>query len=438
MATDSTAPRSFFYGWYIAAIAILLYFFTNGMAIWVPQNLFPRFMEDFNATAGDVSLTTGLTLLISAWLAPFAGAMIDRFGVLRVMRTGLVLMAVSFVLYPFTQSLAQLYVLHAFLALGLIMAGLMPNVVLLSNWFVKRRGAVIGLLVAASSLAGAVLPIAISPLVLNPDFGWRWGFGALSIAFILFAVIPGLLFLKATPADVSEKPDGLSETDSAAAAADYGSVPFSIALRSRSLWFLAIGSACLWYSFQSVNSQAMIFFEQEAGLTPQRATLLFSLIYWFSFAGKFLFGALSDRIAKRKVLLLSGLVMLIGTLILFDPSGESLTLTRLIPRLTAFAIVFGLGFGGCFTMIQLVTVETFGQLALGKILGIIILIDGMGGFLGTVAAGRIRDATGDYLLPFLIVVAVTIVGLLGVVFIRPVTVPGQPAGPQTRKIPPAT
>ncbi|MEE9136403.1 MAG: MFS transporter, partial [Gammaproteobacteria bacterium] len=98
MATDSTAPRSFFYGWYIAAIAILLYFFTNGMAIWVPQNLFPRFMEDFNATAGDVSLTTGLTLLISAWLAPFAGAMIDRFGVLRVMRTGLVLMAVSFVL----------------------------------------------------------------------------------------------------------------------------------------------------------------------------------------------------------------------------------------------------------------------------------------------------------------------------------------------------
>ena len=424
MASVSTSSR-IFYGWYIAAIAILMYFFTNGMAIWVPQNLFPRFMEDFNATAGDVSLTTGVTLLLSAWLAPFAGAIIDRFGVVRVMRTGLVVMAISFALYPFAKSLSQLYVLHAFLALGLIMAGLMPNVVLLSNWFIKRRGAVIGLLVASSSLAGAVLPIAISPLVLNPDFGWRWGFGALSIAFILFAVVPGLLFLKATPADVSEKPDGLSETDSAAAAADHGSVPFSIALRSRSLWFLAIGSACLWYSFQSVNSQATIFFEQEAGLTPQRATLLFSIIYWFSFAGKFLFGALSDRIPKRMVLLLSGLVMLIGTLILFDLSGDTLALTRFIPRLTAFAIVFGLGFGGCFTMIQLVTIETFGQIALGKILGIIILIDGMGGFLGTVAAGRIRDATGDYLLPFLIVVAVTIVGLLGIFFIRPVTVPGK-------------
>ena len=198
-------------------------------------------------------------------------------------------------------------------------------------------------------------------------------------------------------------------------------VSFGVALRSRSLWFLGLGSACLWYSFQAVNSQAMIFFEQEAGLTPQRATLLFSIIYWVSFSGKFLFGVLSDRIAKRRVLLLAGIIMLIGTSILFSLSSDGLTLARNIPQLTAFAIVFGIGFGGCFTLIQLVNVETFGQAALGKILGIVILIEGMGGFLGTVATGQIRDATGDYLMPFLIVVAVEIVGLLAVLMIRPVT-----------------
>lgn len=421
MASDSTTPRQVFYGWYIASVAVLAYFFTNGLSIWVPQNLFPRFMEDFNATAGEVSFTTGTTLLLSAWLAPFAGAMIDRYGVVRVMRAGLIVMAVSFVLYPFVQSLAQLYVLHGFLAVGLIMAGLMPNVVLLSNWFVKRRGAMIGLLVASSSLAGAVLPLAISPLVLNPDFGWRWGFGTLSVAFILFAVLPGLLLLKAAPTDVNQVPDGLADTSETIAEPESSGVSFRVALRSRSLWFLGLGSACLWYSFQAVNSQAMIFFEQEAGLTPQRATLLFSIIYWVSFSGKFLFGVLSDRIAKRRVLLLAGIIMLIGTSILFSLASDGLTLARNIPQLTAFAIVFGLGFGGCFTLIQLVTVETFGQAALGKILGIVILIEGMGGFLGTVATGQIRDATGDYLMPFLIVVAVEIIGLLAVLMIRPVT-----------------
>ena len=421
MASDSTTPRQVFYGWYIASVAVLAYFFTNGLSIWVPQNLFPRFMEDFNATAGEVSFTTGTTLLLSAWLAPFAGAMIDRYGVVRVMRAGLIVMAVSFVLYPFVQSLAQLYVLHGFLAVGLIMAGLMPNVVLLSNWFVKRRGAMIGLLVASSSLAGAVLPLAISPLVLNPNFGWRWGFGALSVAFILFAVLPGLLLLKAAPTDVNQVPDGLADTGETITEPQSSGVSFAVALRSRSLWFLGLGSACLWYSFQAVNSQAMIFFEQEAGLTPQQATLLFSIIYWVSFSGKFLFGVLSDRIAKRQVLLLAGIIMLVGTSILFSLASDGLTLARNIPQLTAFAIVFGLGFGGCFTLIQLVTVETFGQAALGKILGIVILIEGMGGFLGTVATGQIRDATGDYLMPFLIVVAVEIIGLLAVLMIQPVT-----------------
>ena len=63
MASDSTTPRQVFYGWYIASVAVLAYFFTNGLSIWVPQNLFPRFMEDFNATAGEVSFTTGTTLL---------------------------------------------------------------------------------------------------------------------------------------------------------------------------------------------------------------------------------------------------------------------------------------------------------------------------------------------------------------------------------------
>jgi MFS family permease len=417
----TTASRGgFFYGWYIAGICMLIYFFTNGMSIWVPQNLFPRFMETFDATAAAVSFSTGTTLLLAGLLAPFAGALIDRFGVVRVMRSGLIIMAVAFAFYPFSQSLTHLYVLHAVLALGLILAGLMPCVVLLSNWFVKRRGAVIGLLVASSSLAGAVLPVAISPLVLDPEFGWRWGFGALSIAFILFAVLPGLTKLKADPADVGQAPDGLPPGDVSAEESEPDGVSFSVALRSRSLWFLAVGSACLWYSFQSVNSQATIFFEQEAGLTPRDATLLFSVIYWFSFAGKFLFGALSDHIAKRRVLMVASVIMLVGTLILFDPSGSSLSLTRGILQLIAFAVVFGLGFGGCFTMIQLVTVETFGQRALGKILGIIILIDGTAGFLGTVVTSQIRTTTGDYLLSFQIVVVVAVIGMLGIRFIKPV------------------
>ena len=399
------------YRWTIAVVAVSIYFFTNGMAIFVPQNLFPRLMEDFSVTAGIISRSAGITLLFGALLAPAAGALIDRFGVIRVIRTGLAVMLICFAAYPFAQSIQQLYVIHAGLAIGLVCSGLMPNVVLITAWFQNGRGSMIGVLAAGSSLAGALLQLAISPLVLNPDYGWRWGMGALAIAFFLLAFVPGFLLLR--PAS--------SEASSAKEAAPADGVTLHTAIRSVTLWALALGSACLWFSIQSMNSQITIFFEQEAALSPQRATLLFSLIFWCSFFGKFLFGAVSDFIAKRHVMQIASFILLIGCLLLFNYTGGQLSLTTDWRRLAAFAAVFGLGFGGCFTMIQLVAVESFGQRSLGKILGVIVFVDSLGAALGTVLIAQLRTATGDYVLPFLIVTAVAALAVVSVTMIRPLT-----------------
>lgn len=411
-----------FYGWYIVGICFLVYFFTNGMTIFMPQNLFPRLMEEFSADAGQVSITTSITFLTTALLAPFVGALIDRVGVIRVIRVGLVVLAICFGLYPFAASLQALYLLHIGFAFGLVLCGLMPNVVLLSTWFVRYRGAVIGLLASASSLAGGILPLAVAPLTLNPEFGWRWGFGALAIAFVVFALIPGLSLLKASPRDVGQWPDGDSAPASAVLPEKDG-VPFAVALRSRTLWALALGSACLWYSMTALNSQATIFFEQEAGLSPQNATVLFATIFWCSLVGKFLFGALSDYIPKRRVMLITSVILLLGCLLVFSPGPDGIGLADGGVQLVFFAAVFGLGFGGSFTMIQLVCVECFGQRDLGKVLGIIIFVDSLGGAAGTLVTGQLKAATGSYLIPFMAVAAVAVVAVIGVSLIRPVRIP---------------
>lgn len=422
MQTNSKNGSSFFYGWYIAGACLLIYFFTNGMTIFVPQNLFPRFMETFDATEGEVSLTVALMFGLTAILAPFAGALVDRFGPLRIIRVGICIMAACFAAYPFARSMMQLYVLHVGLALGLVLGGLLVNVVLLSNWFNRYRGLVIGLLTAMSSLGGFVLPNAISPLVNAPDYGWRWGFGALTVAFWICVLLPGFLLLKQHPSEVGQMPDGdpgeNPHPDSNESMVD--GVTFAAALRTRTLWVLAIGSACLWFTFQAINSQATLFFELDIGLAPPEATRLYTMILGFSIAGKFLFGALSDRFAKRTVIRITSAILLAGCLCLFAPVNQSIGLTTDTTQLTVFAIIFGFGYGGSFTMIQLVSVESFGQRALGKILGFIICIDSIGGMLGTYVTGQLKTTTGSYLLPFSIVAVVALIGFINVLLIKPV------------------
>lgn len=161
-------------------------------------------------------------------------------------------------------------------------------------------------------------------------------------------------------------------------------------------------------------------------MLPQQATALYSMIFGFSIAGKFLFGAISDRFQKRHVFFATSVLLLVGCLLVFDVSSGQLALATSVYQLMAFTIVFGLGYGGSFTMIQLVCVESFGQRSLGKILGMVIGIDSIGGMLGTIVTGQLKTTSGSYLMPFIIVAIVAAVGLFNVLLVRPVQQEPQP------------
>ena len=432
LADQTQKPRRF-YGYYVAGTSMLIYFFTNGIMLFIPPNLFPRLMEEFQATEAEVSWTSSISHLVIIPLAPLVGYLVDRFGVIRLLRTGLVLMAVCFTLYPFAQSMNQLYWLHGMLAVGLILAGLLTNVILLSQWFVRKRGRAIGFLVASSSVAGFLLPLLIAPVVTNPQFGWRWGFGILAGLFWLIPVLLGFKVSKESPLEVGQYPDGSSQPVVEEDPQDPQGLTLAQAIRTRTLWCLAIGSGCLRFCIDAMNTQATIFFEKEVGLLPLRATFLYSFIFGFSALGKLLFGYLSDKIPKRRVMLMTSTLLFIATLTLFEPGGSDLPfhLTQSIPRLVTFAVLFGLGFGGSFTMIPVVTVESFGPRARGKILGIITSVDSISGVLGITIASELKTSTGSYLMPFAIVAVAALIAIVNVSFIKPMWTATQHPEPQS-------
>ncbi|HET6563818.1 MAG TPA: MFS transporter [Xanthomonadales bacterium] len=417
----SSPPSGFFYGWIVSGGATLAYFFTNGVAYYLPQNLFPRLIEDLGLTVSQVSLAGALTFMVGGVTAPVAGWLIDRFGTTRLLKSGILLLAVAASLYPFATQLWQLYVLHMFFGVTMVTAGLMINVVLLSNWFNLKRGLVVGVLVAGSSLAGFLLPNLISGLVADPNYGWRWGFG-LAAALIWLLPVPAVFFfVKDKPADVGQFIDGL---DHPPPGQELGQpapgLTLREAMRTSTLWALAFGSFCLWFSITSVNSQLTIFLEQEAGLPIRQATLLYSLVLGFSVAGKFFFGWLSDHLPKPRVMILSSLTLLAGCLLLFQPQLGTPALTTNLSQLGLFTLVYGMGFGGAFTMIQLVCVASFGHRELGRIMGLVIFIDTAGAVVGITGIGFLKDLTGNYATSFMVVTGMALIGAINMMFIKEV------------------
>ena len=124
---------------------------------------------------------------------------------------------------------------------------------------------------------------------------------------------------------------------------------------------------------------------------------------------------------KRTVLFLSSCVLFIGSLLLFEISGNQVILTQNTMQLSLFTIFFGLGFGGSFSMIQLVAVESFGKKYLGRVLGIISMVDGLAAAGATqLLAAMADDASGSYLKAFGLVAVVTLIGIINVFFNKPI------------------
>jgi MFS family permease len=95
--------------------------------------------------------------------------------------------------------------------------------------------------------------------------------------------------------------------------------------------------------------------------------------------------------------------MVVGALVLRLPQASGIW---------AGLALFGLGWGGLYTLLQLLAADYFGPRHLGKILGAITVLDTLGGGLGPPLIGAIRDGTGSYDLAFLLVTV-----LVGIAFV---------------------
>lgn len=380
------SPR-IFYGWFVVAGAFAVTFVGFGCAYTFSAFL-ASLQHDFAASRGSISLVFSLAGFLYFALGMVSGPLADRFGPRRLAVIGMLLTGAGLAAASMARSLGEVYAAYG-LGVGLgIGASYVPVLGAMQQWFVRQRGLASGLGVAGIGVGTLVMPPVASLLI--EAVGWREAYLVLGI----FAAIVGggLAFLiENDPQDRGLYPDG-DPLPAGAPSAQLLTASLGEAMRSRR--FVGLCAACMIGSFGVfVPFVHLVPYALDHGIAQSAAVLLLGAIGVGSTAGRFFLGGLADRLGRAFSLLL----MVAGMALAF---AVWLVSTSLWP-LAAFALLFGLFYGGWVALMPAVVADYFPGRNIGGVLGILSLSIAVGTLIGPSAAGFAYDFSHSYTVPIL-------------------------------------
>ena len=378
----------------VAATSFLALFSVVGFALYGLPLYYDFWERDFGWSRKLITSGNALSKVVVAVAFGFiAGWLIDRFGPRRLMIIGILMAGGALIgLSAISASaLWMFYFFYLFNALGYVCAGPPPNQVLLSRWFDKARGTAMGVAYLGIGVGGALVPQLSRWL--TERYGWQTSLRGLGILMILLT-LPMVLFVKDTP----EKEPAQKPMEPLA--------PMTGIFRKGTFYLLVLGSMCSIGAVGGTNQHLKLYLSRDQNYGQREALNIISMVLAFSIIGRLLMGWLADRWPKKYVMLLIYLLVAASIPLLFFASSSGV--------MYLFAIIFGIGLGGEYLIIPLIAAELFGVKALGRLMGIIVTVDGVAEALLPFAIADFRDRMGNYRMGFITLIVIALVGAVAV------------------------
>jgi predicted MFS family arabinose efflux permease len=391
-----------------------------------PGALVEPLRTEFGWSTGTISLAMSVNLALYGVTAPFASALMQRFGIRRVTAGAMTLIALGSGLTVFMTAAWQLVLLWGVLVglgAGSISLGFVATIG--TRWFIARQGLVTGLLSAGSATGSLLFLPLVAKLAASPG-GWRTA--AIVISLVALATVPMiLLFFREYPADLGIPPYGGDEvvprpaiTTNAARLAVNG---LKDAARTSTFWFLAAGFAICGATTNGLIATHFIPFCHDAGMPTETAAGLLALVGLFDFIGTIFSGWLTDRVDSR--ILLAVFYLLRGISLLVVPHVVSGSVTG---PMMVFVVFYGMDFIATVPPTVALCREHFGMSA-PIVFGWVFAAHQIGAAVAATATGLVRDHFGDYAAAFYVAGFLSIGAALLSVSVRNASDQTRPAAP---------
>jgi predicted MFS family arabinose efflux permease len=378
--------------WMIAGIGFVALVSAAGFRS-TPGALVDPLQREFGWSRATIGFAMSVNLALYGVTAPFAAALMERFGVRRVTAGAMALIAAGSGLTVFMTAAWQLVLLWGVLVglgAGSISLGFVATIG--TRWFVRRQGLVTGILSAGAATGSLIFLPLVASLSEAPG-GWR--VAAIVVSLVAVATVPlVLLFFREHPADLGIAPYGgdavVAAPPPAGNAARLALQGLRSAARTRAFWLLAGGFAICGATTNGLVATHFIPAAHDHGMPSVTAAGLLALIGVFDLVGTILSGWLSDRVDPR--LLLAVYYGLRGVSLVVLPQLFGATVTG---PMMVFVVLYGMDFIATVPPTIALCREHFGMSA-PIVFGWVFAAHQVGAAVSATAAGVVRDGVGDY------------------------------------------
>ena len=377
--------------WVVAAVAFVAIVGAAGFRA-TPGVLIVPLQDEFGWSRGTISLAVSVNLLLYGLTAPFAAALMDRFGIRRVVAVALTLVAAGSALTTQMHAPWQLVLCWGVLVgLGTGSMALVFAATIAHRWFHARRGLVTGVLTAAGATGQLVFLPLLAALV--DAHGWRAASWTVSLAAL--AVVPlVVLALRERPSDVGLLPYGAIEPPaqpvSSGSPARQAVSALTTASRTSPFWLLAGGFFICGASTNGLVGTHFIPAAHDHGLPSTTAASLLALVGVFDIVGTIGSGLLTDKVDSRT--LLWWYYSLRGLSLFALPS---LFASSLHPHMLVFVLFYGLDWVATVPPTVALCRQVYGDQGT-LVFGWVFASHQIGAAAAASVAGAIRTSLGTY------------------------------------------
>jgi sugar phosphate permease len=407
-------------GWLIVAAGVMAALTTIGSTVYVFGLLVLPISKEFGLSRSEVNLGFMALLTGAALWGPVIGRLVDRATIRVIMPIGGLLLTAGAVCISLSHSLAvMLLSVVLLIGPGFCMGGSLAANSVVSRWFRKRRGRVMGLMAIATSAGGFLIPPAAAYLI--DTCGWRHALMILGIVAGTIICCAGLFAMRDRPEDDELQQsgelaqDGLTSTQPIGADAE-PAWSVSAMLRNRNFWVILASAALLKASDQALLALQVPFYQSQ-GASLQAASLLLAVQSGSAIIGKLLVGFLAERYNVRRLFAAVAWLHVLTLALFIVWPGYWVML--------AFLSVAGVAIGGVLPLWLTISANVFGSRSFGQITGTMTVGTQLLSILFVGISGLSFDRTGGYEMAFVVFMAGAIIaGLL----IQTIRLPAKDAG----------